>query len=157
MHSVTHPLRVGALVFVLAFVINGVWEVLQMSWYSGEHGSLVVTFLHCLPAILFDGLFILTLYALLPHSGGHSIPNLTLPGLFLLGIAGAVMAMAIEVLAVSSYWWSYRASMPRIPLLGIGLFPVMQLGLLTPLTFLLLGWLLDRGIFGLKKMKPDGF
>lgn len=144
MRSVPHPLRVGALVFVLGFVLNGVWEVLQMSWYSGEHESLLTTFLHCLPAIMFDGLFILTVYALLRRSAERSIPNLTPPGIFLVGIASAAMAMAFEVFAVSAGWWSYRASMPRMPVLGIGLFPVMQLGLLTPLTFVLLRWMLKR-------------
>ena len=140
-----NPLRVGALIFILAFVLNGVWEVLQVSWYSGEHASVLETFVHCLPAIVIDSRFILALYALFLRSGERSIPHLTLPKLLLLSLVSVVTATAIEVLAISLGWWDYRASMPRVPVLGVGLLPVLQLGLLSPLTFVLLRALLKLG------------
>lgn len=141
-HVTYHRLTAGALVFAIAFVLNAIWEVLQIPWYSGERQSLLKTFVHCLPATTLDALFTLALYALLLRSRDHSFPQLTSLGVLLLAVIGATTAVVVELVALSFGWWSYSASMPRVPKLGIGLLPVLQLGILTPLTFVLVRTLL---------------
>lgn len=69
-------------------------------------------------------------------------PNSAVLDFLLLVVIGATTAVAVELVALSLGWWSYTASMPRVPELGIGLLPVLQLGTLTPLTFLLVRTLL---------------
>lgn len=133
-----HQLRLGALVFTVAFVLNAAWEVPQGVLYGGERQSLLITFRHCLPAILLDALFTAALYALLLRSRRQSFPQLTRLGFLLLGLFGVITAAGVELVALAFGWWSYGASMPRVPGLGVGLLPVVQLGVLTPLTFLLL-------------------
>ena len=135
-HVAYHPVAMAALVFAIAFVLNAVWEVLQTPWYSGERQSLLKTFLDCLPAITMDALFTLALYAPLSRLRTHSFPQLTSLGFLLLGAMGGIAAVVVELVALSFGWWSYRASMPRVAGLGIGLLPVLQLAFLTPLTFL---------------------
>ena len=125
-------------VFAIAFLLNAAWEVTQASWYSGERQSLVMTFLHCLPAIVLDALFTLAIYLILLHWRGRTLAQLTRLGLLLLGVIGGTTAVVVELIALSFGWWSYGASMPLVPKLDVGLLPVMQLGFLTPLTFLLL-------------------
>lgn len=143
-HVAYQPAIGGALVFGIAFVLNASWEVLQSPWYSGERQTLLTTFLHCLPATALDALFTVVLYALLLRSRNHSFPQLTSLGFLLLGVIGLITAVIVELVALSFSWWRYRASMPRVPGLGIGLLPVLQLALLTPLTFVLTRGMLNR-------------
>ena len=131
-------MAMGARVFAIAFVLNAAWEVSQASLYSGERQSLLTTFLHCLPAILLDAIFTVSLYAVLLRSRDCSFPQPTVLGLLLIGIIGGTTAVSVELLALLFGWWSYGASMPLVPRLDIGLLPVLQLGILTPLTFFLL-------------------
>ncbi len=134
----------GARVFAIAFVLNAAWEVPQAFLYSGERQSLLTNFLHCLPAILLDAIFTVSLYALLLRSRSCSFPQLTGLGFLLIGVIGGTTAVVVELLALSFGWWSYGISMPLVPGLDIGLLPVLQLGLLTPITFLLLRALLSN-------------
>jgi hypothetical protein len=57
------------------------------------------------------------------------------------GLLSASAAVAAEWRALSLGLWSYNASMPVIPLLDVGLWPLLQLTLLTPLcVFLARRW-----------------
>lgn len=47
-------------------------------------------------------------------------------------LLGAIHAFLIERVAIESGRWSYAHSMPMVPLLNVGLWPLLQLTLLTP-------------------------
>ena len=55
-------------------------------------------------------------------------------------LLGAMHAFWIERAAIASGRWTYTQTMPVIPLLKVGLWPLLQLTVLTPLTF----WLANR-------------
>jgi SAM-dependent methyltransferase len=60
-------------------------------------------------------------------------------------LGGALgVAVGIERVALARDLWSYRAAMPVIPGLGVGVVPVLQLLVLTPLTFALAERLVPR-------------
>jgi len=48
---------------------------------------------------------------------------------------GFVVAVIMERTALSGSLWQYAASMPRIPVIGVGLWPVLQLMTLPLATF----------------------
>lgn len=47
-------------------------------------------------------------------------------------LLGGACAMAIEWKALAAGYWSYTSRMPLVPLLGVGLSPLLQLTLLVP-------------------------
>jgi hypothetical protein len=57
---------------------------------------------------------------------------------------GVVVAIAVEWWGLGSGRWAYRAEMPTIFGKGVGLVPVFQMALLSPLTL----WLADRSSGG---------
>ncbi len=48
--------------------------------------------------------------------------------------AGAAFAVAVEMHALATGRWSYSELMPIVPFVGVGLLPVVQLALLTPVS-----------------------
>src|SRR5207248_11165026 len=55
-------------------------------------------------------------------------------------LLGALVASAFEWYALASGRWSYTDRMPVVPALGVGLWPLLQLTLLTPLSLALGRW-----------------
>ena len=113
-----------ATVFVLAFATNVAWEfthsVLYVHYQAGEITNIIL-----LRAALFDAAFI-TLLAL---------PMLFAPylraRLWIALIVGILFAVGIEWFALSTGRWAYSAAMPIVPVIGTGLTPTIQLGLIS--------------------------
>ncbi len=55
-------------------------------------------------------------------------------------VLGLAYAALVEHAALSSGRWSYTGRMPVVPGLDAGLWPLLQMTLLPPLTFLLARW-----------------
>jgi hypothetical protein len=106
------------LLFLAAFVVNGIWEefhsVLYLHYKGGE-----ITHLILLHASLADGLFITSLFALV----------LFLKRVWLFPVLAVSLAISIEWWALESSRWVYSENMPIIPFLEIGLTPTLQLAL----------------------------
>lgn len=60
------------------------------------------------------------------------------------GLLGAAIAVGLEWQALASGRWSYTAAMPLLPVVDVGLLPVLQMAILLPLTFWLAGRSLRR-------------
>ena len=59
--------------------------------------------------------------------------------------AGLIIAVMVEWIAMSGLGrWSYTASMPLLPVLGVGVVPVVQMLVLPPVIFKITGWWLKR-------------
>jgi hypothetical protein len=101
---------------------------------------------HCFVASLGDAVLVLVLlgvgWALRRRLEWFERP-LVKDSVALIG-AGALLGIGVELLAVHVLGrWSYRPEMPRVPVLEIGLVPVVQMALLPPLVFrLAAGWLM---------------
>jgi predicted small integral membrane protein len=114
----------SALIFLLAFISNLIWENLHSLLYANYRGGEITQFI-LLRATLFDAVFI-TLLGLL----FLGVPYLR-KNLWLSIVIGLVAAILIEIYALNTGRWAYNDLMPIIPLLDTGLTPTIQLGLLS--------------------------
>jgi len=112
-----------ALIFLLAFVLNLIWENLHSVLYYLHSGEPITQ------RMLFRATFIDAIF----------ITLLSLPFIFwawfsrrlwLIIPAGIFVAIIIEFRALLSNRWAYGEAMPIIPILNTGLTPTIQLGLL---------------------------
>lgn len=138
--------RYLAALFVVAFALNWVWEMSQMSAYAEMAGRpRGETLLACTVAAFGDALITLAVYA----AGALVTRNRrwALEGGWKVylsaALAGALWAAVIELTALRAGYWSYTGRMPR--LLGAGLLPLLQLALLVPAAFRVALWWHGRG------------
>lgn len=128
--------------FFVSFLVHFVWEMWQLPYYEGIAGiSHVEAVRGCTQASLGDGLIsVIAFWAAAALTGTrHWYLNLR-PGAFLTYLAvGVAITILMEWLATGALErWHYDAAMPRLPLLGTGLLPVLQWLLLPPLTLALM-------------------
>lgn len=110
-------------VFLLAFLFNMVWETIHSLLYLHyKHGPIDILVLS--RATLADAIIIcliiwlLYIFSLLPK---HS---------YLIVYIGIAISVMIEWWALGSGRWAYSNMMPMIPIINVGLTPVVQLGVL---------------------------
>lgn len=123
------------ILFFAAFGLNGIWEIAQKPAYVemaerpwGEAlpiyalatlGDVAITFAVCgVGALAAEKVR----WAMSRRWNVHATAALL----------GGAIAAAVEWKALASGWWSYSAVMPVVPLLGVGLWPLLQLTLLVP-------------------------
>lgn len=110
-------------IFTVSFALNLLWENLHSLLYDNYMGGEITEFI-LLRATLADAVMISVL----------SLPFLFKPFFkrraWIIIIAGFVLAVGIEWYALSTHRWAYNALMPIIPVLGVGITPAIQLGLL---------------------------
>lgn len=128
-----------------AFLVNEVWEVAQMFAYIRPTGaSWISEFARCTRAAAGDVVIILGIGAIGALASGD--PAWSLTGKRNVYVAssvlGLVYATLLERLALAEGRWSYADAMPLVPLLGVGLLPLLQMVLLPPLSI----WLGRRWI-----------
>ncbi|MDP4001725.1 MAG: hypothetical protein Q8P69_01620 [bacterium] len=125
------------LIFLLSFILNVVWENLHSFLYVGYMGDKITEFI-LLRASVADAVIITLL----------SVPFMSVSSLkaksWLIIFIGVLVAIFIELYALNTGRWAYNEYMPIIPILGIGLTPTIQLGLL--------GYLSYRSVMGKNKL-----
>ena len=116
-------------------VANFAWEMLQMPLYGGFRDS----WWRCFVAALGDVAILALLYGLMACAAEdwRWFQRLSRWRLLLLALLGFLVALVIELRALLEGAWSYSAAMPRVPFLGVGWVPVLQM-ILIPLG---LAWL----------------
>lgn len=139
-HTRSEVVRFFVCTAVASFVLHAIWEMSQMAAYRDLAGRpFLETVVRCTPATLGDVIITFWIYglgALAAHSIGwglHPRWNVYLT----VALLAAVHAIWIEQAAIASGRWSYTDKMPTIPGLGAGVWPLLQLVLLTPLTIML--------------------
>lgn len=114
--------RKWTLVFIIAFGLNLIWENLHAVFYIHYQGGEITRFI-LLYAALVDALIILGivfLWSLLPKRFRWQ---------WLIIVAGIVVAVVLERLALGQVRWAYKDTMWIIPVLNTGITPTIQLGL----------------------------
>lgn len=130
---------------LFGFLISFPWEMLQAPLYVGmaeaPHWSAT---LHCLIATLGDCTLFVAAFGITAAilRNRHWIRTATLTQVFWFTAIGLAVTVLIEAGAVRGFGWTWRYSglMPRLPLLGTGLSPVLQWVILPPLVV----WLVRR-------------
>ena len=139
--------RFFAATMLASFVLNEIWEMAQMSAYVQTAGhSWTSTLGLCTRAAAGDVGIILGIYA----AGALAAGDLGwgLRGRWNIYATAAVLGLAyaalLEQAALAAGRWSYTERMPVVSMLGAGLWPLLQMTLLPPLTFLFAHWWTGR-------------
>lgn len=113
-----HIHRQFLIIFLVAFILNAVWEHFHSILYVHYKGE-VITSLILLRAALFDATFITLV----------SIPFLKKQR-WVFVVLAILFAIGLEIFALKTGRWEYKDVMPIIPIIKTGLTPTIQLGLL---------------------------
>ena len=128
--------RVFAVVFVVAVLVNYLWELAQAPLFGDL--NLENVWLHCLVASLGDGLIVL-LILVIGWCVHRRLDWFFKPGIYgylVMVVSGLIIAILIEWIAVHVVRrWSYTSAMPLLPFLDIGIVPIAQMLLLPPFIF----------------------
>lgn len=142
MANSTRPLWLYFIVLlVAAFVLNWIWEMAQMSGYAEMSKQLWrETALVCTVATLGDVAITLGIYGIGALASGQ--PRWGLENRWNIyataALLGAACAMAIEWRALALGRWTYTDRMPIV--VGVGLWPLLQLTLLVPAALWIAAW-----------------
>jgi hypothetical protein len=128
------PALLGTL-FSMAVILSYPWELAHLLFYRWWDITWTAVTFTCFKAALGDGLLILGLYglgcALFKHR--EWVLNPGFAGYSFLAFSGMAVAVAIEWHAVVWSRWAYSSLMPLVPVVGVGLYTVLQLMVLPPL------------------------
>ncbi|HEU4340371.1 MAG TPA: hypothetical protein VFU31_02255 [Candidatus Binatia bacterium] len=125
-------------VFVVAVLLNYLWELAQAPLYLGLEDYTATVFWHCFVASLGDGLMVLLIFVAgwitLNRWDWFKQPGVA--GYLAILSAGFVLAILVESVAVHIMErWAYTETMPTLPGARIGLVPIAQMLVLPPLIF----------------------
>ena len=115
-------------IFVFAFILNLIWENLHSVFYDNYMGGKITEFI-LLRASFWDAIIIVLIT--LPFIFYYSLRKQN----WLIILAGIVVSIFIEYWGLETGRWAYNSFMPIIPILGVGLTPAIQLGLLGYISF----------------------
>lgn len=122
------------ILFLTGFAINLVWEINQMPYFAGKPGNTYAEGLfYCSLASIIDGLTVVSLCFL----ASRVFTINTLRFYLLAAFSGALCAVIFENIAFYLKLWSYRESMPIVPIIEVGFLPFIQLTTLVPLSIFL--------------------
>ena len=123
-------------VSVTAFVLHLAWEMLHLPLYS-DYEELRTLLPLPLWAALGDVLYTLLaigLVSLFKKSGLRWIAQARVSDFIGLAVLGFLIAIGVEYKALALDRWEYSAAMPIVPLLRVGLSPIVQMTVLLPLS-----------------------
>lgn len=132
MHRLTNILIAA----VATYALNLIWEVAQAPLYAG-YRDFWQNLPMCAWASLGDVVIVAAIYALFAvvHRDIDWVTRLRLEGLAAIVVVGALVGVAVEWWALATVRWDY-AAMPILPVVRVGLLPVMQLMVIPPVLFL---------------------
>lgn len=129
--AATTPARQTGLRYVIATVaLNLIWEIAQMPfytlWLTGSGPDITYAILHCTVGDMLIASVSLTAARVILRARHW-------PEERALSVAVITIALALAYTVFSEWWnvevlqaWAYRNIMPRLPLLGTGLSPLLQ-------------------------------
>lgn len=136
-------LRFVVFTALVGFFLNEIWEVAQMFAYIRPPGSSSMSeFSLCSRAAVGDAVIILGICAI--GALASRDPGWGLSGAWNVyatsSILGVTYATLLERWAVAEGRWAYAESMPIVPMLDAGLWPLLQMVLLPPLSVYVARW-----------------
>ena len=135
-HSSSFTFSWYATIFCVAFALNLIWENLQMQLYGG-YRHFTIFGVGCFLATLWDALFITTLYVAVAIMSKDMLwmVRMSMRQRIMVLLLGLVFAILYEKYALSVERYYYTEAMPIIPLLDVWLTPIIQMLLLSLVTY----------------------
>ena len=132
------PKRTLILVFIVAVLLNYLWELAQAPLYAGLENYNAGVFWHCFVASLGDGIMVLVIVAVgwISFQRWNWFERPGAAGYLLMLLAGFILAVLVEWVGVHRLGrWEYTGKMPIFPWVRIGLIPIAQMVILPPVIF----------------------
>lgn len=131
--------------FLIAVVVNFVWEMMQAVLF-GPMGGWVSGVWTCFIASLGDGVIVLFIAAIgsLWFQRADWIVRPGFAGYALMTTVGVAIAILIERHALATGRWAYTEQMPVLPVVHVGIVPVLQMVIVPSIAFLAAVRLLKR-------------
>jgi hypothetical protein len=138
-------LRTCTILIAVSFALHLGWEYMHYGLYSGYeewNGTAAVYWL----ASVGDVLYTLGAFALVSaiKKTYEWMNTATLSDYLMLVTLGFLIALFVEYKGLALDRWQYLPEMPLIPILGVGLSPVLQMTILLPITFFITQWVSKR-------------
>ncbi len=132
------PFKILGVLAGLSFMLNLIWEFVQAPLYAGFDGFLP-HFMMCFQSAWGDIAMVFLIYLALAigYKDVSWAARPTTRQLLLSGLIGLLFAIVFEQYALKSHRWTYTASMPVFSFLNVGITPLLQMLILTPLAFFL--------------------
>lgn len=130
LQGITHKIPFKRFVFIttiLAFILNFVWETIQLPLYKNNVYDLIhVSF--CALASLADVIMVLLIYFsfALIYKDTFWIKTINIQRAILLILTGGIGAILVELRFLSEGNWAYSSSMLLIPFFNVGISPLLQ-------------------------------
>ena len=124
----TFSMKKLIIIFFSAFVLNLLWENLHSFLYLNYKGGQITEFI-LVRASLFDAVLITLI--LLPFIYLSVLKNKN----WLIIVIGTIIAILNEWYGLSTGRWVYSSIMPIIPIVNVGLSPILQLGVLSYVSY----------------------
>jgi len=112
----------GLFVFIVAFLLNFVWENLHSVLYLNYRGGFISEYILARSAVV-DAFMVTLIVLVVLHLSFFKQKTLSIV------VVGFVVATGLEIWALQSVRWAYAPSMPLIPLLNVGVSPAVQLAI----------------------------
>ena len=129
--------RMLSILFAVAVMLNYPWELAQAPLFAGGNDFRAMWW-HCFVASLGDGVLVLLIYAVgwLAWRRQNWFERPGARGYALMLGSGLTIAIAVEWIAVHVLQrWTYLPAMPQLPVIDIGIVPIVQMLVLPPLIF----------------------
>lgn len=123
-------------VLLFAFLFNTVWEILKIPLYKeGVYSWNHILF--CVLASFADAIMVLLMYFVFSfiYKNPLWIKKINQAKIIFLILAGGIGAVLAETRHLSISTWSYAKAVPLIPVLNVGLSPVLQFMILSSLIY----------------------
>lgn len=143
--------------FLVAVAVNYPWELAQAPLFAGSADFNSIWW-HCFVASLGDGVLVLLIFAIgwLVWRRHNWFERPGARAYILMLVAGLTIAIAVELIAVQGLQrWSYAPAMPRLPVLDVGIVPIVQMLVLPPLIFRIVAARSFRGDSSVAKNSPE--
>lgn len=128
--------RFSCLIIAFSFLLNFIWEMLQMPLYEGMKLNMQSAMIFGL-ASLADTLMVLLLYYAFAflYKEFFWTQHFIVQRILILVVTGSIGAILTEILYLSTGSWKYSRSMPLIPVVNVGVSPVLQFMILPILSY----------------------
>ncbi len=129
--------RMLSILFAVAVMLNYPWELAQAPLFAGYEDFTSIWW-HCFVASLGDGVLVLLMFGVgwLAWRRQNWFERPGARGYALMLVSGLTIAIAVEWIAVHVLQrWAYLPAMPQLPVIDIGIVPIVQMLVLPPLIF----------------------